>query len=238
MSRPVLVTLASFAAVAVAHAADPAGPVAPVPAFSWTGFYLGASAAGAFGQSKFSYIEPGFQQAGTFSGPDLAAGLFTGSTLRIGDRFVVGAESDGDVSSLRQTRLIEGGWLRQSLPLSGSVRARLGYLVSEKMLAYGTAGLFRASTVTDGANTATVVAGFHRTGLQAGYTLGAGIDYALDAHWFARAELRHDWVQPWSVLSGTSVGIDYNLRRDLSQTSMRFGLAYMAGDTATVVRNY
>eukprot|EP01037_Dinobryon_pediforme_P033779 gene33779-39380_t len=90
----------------------------PIRRDRWTGFYLGASAAGTFGQSKFSYIEPGFQQAGTFSGPGLAAGLFTGSTLRIGDRFVVGAESDGDVSSLRQTRLIEGGWLRQSLPLS------------------------------------------------------------------------------------------------------------------------
>ena len=238
MSRPVLVTFASFAVVTAAYAADPAGPVAPVPAFSWTGFYLGATAAGISGQSKFSYTEPGFQQSGTFSGPGLAAGLFTGSTVRIGDRFVVGAESDGDVSSLRQTRLIDHGWLRQSLPLSGSVRARLGFLVSEKMLAYGTGGLFRASTVTDGADTATVVARFHRIGQHAGYSLGAGIDYALDAHWFARAELRHDWVQPWTVLSGRVVGIDYNLRRDLSQTSVRFGLGYMAGDTATVVRNY
>ena len=238
MSRPLLAVVASFVALAAAHAADPVSPIAPVPAFSWTGFYLGGSLGAVAGRSRYSYEEPGFDASGTLAATGLSAGLFAGSTLRVADRFVLGAESDSDVGTLSPTKQIVGGWLRARAPLEGSLRVRAGFLVNERTLAYATGGLAQIYARTDGADSQTVVPQFSLVGRHAGYTLGGGIDHALDAHWFARAELRHTWVDPWTVMSGAYQGIGYELRRDHTETSLRLGLGYMAGDTATVVRNY
>jgi outer membrane immunogenic protein len=188
-----MLLLASVFALPVpAFAADlapqPVEPEAPVYLpFSWTGFYLGAHVGGAFGTAGNSY--PATTTLGDFDTSGFVGGIHAGYNYQW-DQFVLGAEADFDGTSLRKRETDPAfGSLRISTPWQGSVRARLGYAY-DRLLIYGTGGV--AFAEHDFNYTSLLGNGTSKfDDTRAGWTLGAGLEYAFTNNWTARAEYRY-----------------------------------------------
>jgi outer membrane immunogenic protein len=102
MRKHVLMLLASAAAavgfIPAAGAADLRGPppppvVAPLPIFTWSGFYVGVNAGGAFGDNNNDFRNGVFVPAGTFPGAPATSGtLFIPGNDNNNDGFAGGGQ--------------------------------------------------------------------------------------------------------------------------------------------------
>lgn len=157
-------TLPKILALAIAVAA--AAPVRAAdlaagdatPAYDWSGPWIGVLGA-----------------AGRIGGDGALAGVAGGYAAQF-DRAVIGLDGDLAGGGLDGRRL--GG--RYEIEAFGAIRARVGYAF-DRFVAFGTAGVAFAS------------AEFARAGerdrkLQAGWTVGGGLDVALADDLSARAE--------------------------------------------------
>jgi outer membrane immunogenic protein len=185
--------------------APPPPPVLPPPPMLpclWLGPYVGANA--------------GFQwtsNVGGLSPSGFTGGIQGGYNWQNGP-FVYGVESDFNLSNA-------GGTFADyqfSNPWFATVRGRAGYVVNNVVFLYGTAGLaFGVSTVTLG--------GLSDTSGHAGWTIGAGAEFALapfgfGPNWSAKVEylylgLSQSAVLPASVSSGfpsnvMRLGVNYH----------------------------
>jgi outer membrane immunogenic protein len=161
---------------------EAAPAVAPmVSAFNWTGFYAGVQTGYAWGDADV---------AGDFVGDDYDVdgwllGGFAGFNFEISS-FVAGIEAD-----LEWVNADGDNDVGSSTDLSwqGSLRGRLG-IALDRVLLYGTGGLaiadIDADFVVDDA--ATVVSS-SETDL--GWTVGAGVDFAVTDQIFVRGEYRY-----------------------------------------------
>ena len=181
MKRVFLVTLALMTLTGAAAAADlPAAPVpyykAPyaAPFYNWTGFYVGVNGGGGFGRSTWD----------STGGFDLTGGLVgatVGYNYQMG-RAVIGAEGDIDWSGMSGSTTAGCALgCRTSDSWLSTVRARLGY-AADRFLPYVTGGAafgdIRASTPGFAGSSTT----------SAGWTVGAGIEFAIAGNWTAKAE--------------------------------------------------
>lgn len=140
-----------WAAVAAATLASPAmaadlGARQPIPdavyspviapAGVWTGFYVGAHLGLGFG-SRFNN-DVGYGLGGA-SG--VVGGIHGGYDYQI-NRFVLGGVADLSYGSVNRRYIAAGPIdVRANQNWSGSLRARLGYLVQDNLLIYGTGGV-------------------------------------------------------------------------------------------------
>jgi outer membrane immunogenic protein len=170
-------------------------PLAPVAApFSWTGFYVGANVGGLWSRDSENFFEPGYAYdygyGNTLNLSGVVGGLQAGYNYQI-QNFVVGIEGDLDWSSASGAHdLTSGGYLyyhhSASVPFFADLRGRLGYAF-DRFLPYVTGGV--------------VVADIHnklavwnndfvedRGGTSIGWAIGAGVEYAVDAHWSVKAD--------------------------------------------------
>jgi outer membrane immunogenic protein len=188
MNRTLLASLlagAAVAALAVApsSAADlgPAAPpqtyvAPPAPAaYDWTGFYVGIN--GGYGWGDFNN--------NAALGLGNAGGGLVGGTLGYNwqfGQFVAGLETDIDWADISDSNPATGG--RANLNYLGSVRGRLGYAF-DRVLLYGTGGLAYG-------NTRFRVAGVGSDDqTQLGWTIGAGVEYAIWRNLSAKIEYRY-----------------------------------------------
>lgn len=153
-----------------------APPSPAAQAYNWTGFYFGVNGGGGWGHS--------FWSANT-TGLGLSGGQ-VGGTLGYNKQFgnvVFGVEGDGDWSRFNGSRTTAGcptgcstsdNWL-------STVRGRVGYSV-DRFMPYITGGL----AVGDISAAAPGVGGGSAT--NAGWALGAGLEYALPGNWSVKAE--------------------------------------------------
>jgi outer membrane immunogenic protein len=144
------------------------------PIFNWTGFYLGINGGGGWGQSQWDNV-------GTFS---LSGGLI-GGTIGYNWQFgqaVVGVEGDLDWSGIKgtTTAFCAPGCTTQNHWLS-TVRGRVGYAF-DRILPYLTAGL----AVGDINSTLPGLPG--GTADNAGWTVGAGVEFGVIANVTVKAE--------------------------------------------------
>jgi outer membrane immunogenic protein len=178
------------------------GPIAPViqpvPIFTWTGFYVGLSGGYTFDNGKSSLVG---------SPPLLATGLTPGSAKSLGDgfmiggtigynqqfgNFVAGLEADISYVDLGKTVSSSLGGLTttftQESTYFGTVRGRLG-VAFDRVLLYATGGLAYADQ-----DASTSLSGFGATwsggksSTRFGYTVGAGLEYAISNNWSAKVE--------------------------------------------------
>jgi outer membrane immunogenic protein len=172
-------TLSAAAAAELARRPLPPPPVyAPVPYYSWTGFYIGLNGGGAWGRSRFAF--PGSPPA-SFDGSGWLAGATLGVNHQL-DRWVLGLEGDLDASDIRGSGACPGGGVCQIRnDRLATVRGRIGYAF-DRFLPYVTGGL-AVGHLTAGipglgsaANTST------------GWALGGGIELALTGNWTMKAE--------------------------------------------------
>ena len=169
----------------------------PIPIFSWSGFYVGLHAGadiahdsgvvrfptgsvGRFGLSPWSII------GGAHTGYNYA--------LRkvLGDReLVAGLEGDLDGADSARSTSAYGDILSTKSNVKGSIRGRLG-LAASRVLYFATGGLALADLEAryPTAPALGTVAGTATDKTVAGYTLGAGVEYAFMNSYALRAEYR------------------------------------------------
>lgn len=182
MKRLLLAAAGLITLVGTAAGADlPPGPnyyKAPPflpPPYTWSGFYLGINGGGGLGRSSWD----------TAGGFDISGGLVGGTigyNYQIGEA-VLGVEGDIDWSGIRGSTTTAGcpaGCTTSDSWLS-TVRGRLGYAAGRFMpfvTAGGAFGNINASTPGLAGNSAT----------NAGWTVGAGLEFAIAGNWTAKAE--------------------------------------------------
>lgn len=174
---------ASLLVAAPAFAADMAArpyptkappPVAVVPAFSWTGFYLGANVGYGWGSGK--------EGIGDLDPEGWLGGGQIGFNYQFGNNVVLGAEADFQGSDIRDS--VEDGVFdpRSKMDYFGTVRARLGYAF-DNVLPYVTGGLaWGHNKITDRFDD------FSDDKTHVGWTVGGGVEYALTNNWTVKAE--------------------------------------------------
>jgi outer membrane immunogenic protein len=151
-------------------------PAAVAPPYDWSGFYFGVNGGGGWGHSWWSANTTGINLPGG------QAGGTAGYNVQLG-KVVVGLEGDVDWSGLDGTQTSAGcpvGCSTSDTWLS-TVRGRLGYSF-DRFMPYLTGGLavgdIRAATPGLPGGDA----------VNAGWTLGAGLEVALPGNWTAKAE--------------------------------------------------
>ena len=190
-------------------------PPPPVPAFTWTGIYLGGQVGYAWisGNLNFtgfdSFTGSPFNTSVINSPNGLIGGAHVGYNYQI-NQWVLGLEGTVDGSSLNNTVVANfpiafgGSSLSASSNsnVQGSIRGRIG-IAWDRILIYGTGGVafggFDISYSLSGNNTANggINAGnaffgsnsFSNT--RVGWTAGGGIDYAVTNNWSVFIEYRY-----------------------------------------------
>ena len=165
-----------------ANAADIVQPVAAMDIpYSWTGFYVGANAGGAFGSIDGDYgFIPGSADIGNFTG-----GVLVGANYQYG-QWVLGVEGDINYLGFKEEFApgFGGGGLGAQARLDAfvTIRGRVGYAF-DRLLPYLTAGVAMGNVKID-----EHVIGAAETKFQTGFAVGGGAEYAFSNNWTVRAE--------------------------------------------------
>jgi len=236
-----LTTVALAACVAgSAHAADlPAAPMykAPdVPAWSWSGFYIGLEGGGGWATSEQSLT--GIQETAPLTGPVVPVGglavgsqsmtgLFGGAAVGVNWQAgpaVFGLEGDINWSNIDGTNACSGlfsflgnGALQAGcntkMPWFATATARVGATVDHALL-YVKGGAAWAEfdhTITSGAvGLPAGISGpsYTLSDSRLGFTVGAGIEYALGSNWSAKLEYDYmDFGTKNLAFAPTSLGV-------------------------------
>jgi outer membrane immunogenic protein len=187
MHRLTLASAGFLTALAVpAFAADPMTDL-PMTAvgFDWTGYYAGLQAGYGWGQSDISVTE-----GAPFSiTPDIDGGFVGGHVAGLWqfDQAVLGAVAELNYSSIDGTAVSGlGGTFGTDIKWFGSANAKAGFAM-DRLLVYGVGGIAFAGIETS------QVSGpaFSSTRTNVGWTVGAGVDYALTDKFIVGAQYRY-----------------------------------------------
>jgi outer membrane immunogenic protein len=222
MSSRALLALALFsAAVMSAQAADQAVPGGPsyypnayYPTnINWTGWYVGAQLGGGF--ARASWTDPVSQASNSLQ----PSGVLAGGQLGVNwmrDSLLLGAEAD-----LTYTGLDSSGYESFKSRWLSLVTGRVGYAFNQFLLyAKGGAAFASARVIVHLADTSSTT--------QVGWTVGGGVEYAINSNWSARIE--YDFVDLPSrdmILRGPSglpspVGVDFTIQKVVAGINYRF----------------
>jgi outer membrane immunogenic protein len=218
--KRVFFALASLAALmGTAAAADLPPRPAPQPyykapvamqVYNWTGFYIGINGGGGFGRSTWD-------RTGSFN----TSGGLVGGTVGYNYQFgqgVVGLEGDIDWANINGTTNTACPFgCKTSDHWLSTVRGRLGY-AADRFMPFVTAGAafgdIRASTPG--------FAGANNT--NAGWTVGAGLEFAIAGNWTAKAE--YLYVNLGKLNCGLSCGLAVTDNVSFTTNLVRAGVNY------------
>jgi outer membrane immunogenic protein len=225
MRNILLATVALAALTGSALAADlpsrKAAPayIAPVPAFSWTGFYVGIEGGADFINNNVT-IGRGGARIGNSSTAGLIGGV-VGYNYEFPNKFVLGLEGDaGGVLGGKHNNTFNNYYNDNSY--FADIRGRLGYAFVDRALLYVAGGVAFGDVKTGFIN------GTSYTNDRVGWTIGAGVDYAFTNNLIGRVEYRYtDLGSSWV---GGSV---FRTRYDSS--AVLVGLLYKFGAPETAV---
>lgn len=182
---------------------------APVRTAGWTGPYVGIHGAYVTGDH--------FQIGGvTAVRNEPSGGMFgiqTGYNWQLSRNWVVGLEGDSSWGGVKGT-----GALVTDIDAMGTVRARAGYAMNN-WLVYGTGGLAWMHVDSNFA-----AGGVVRDQYYLGWTVGAGIEYALTNKWSAQVEYRYSEYVDHDITNANAFFKDnFNLH------TVKVGVNYRAG---------
>lgn len=255
----VVLAAAALTSASLALAADvpgrraapaPAPVYTPPPIFTWTGFYLGLNAGYGFGGKNRAAVTgnaldlaqgANLPQSYNLKRNGFIGGAQVGYNYQSGS-FVGGVEADLDFaggSNKSQTVVRPNGTgvAKNQLGAFGTIRGRAGFLVTDRWLAYGTAGVMIASTKFSNTLTgAGALAGDTWAGstnkTKAGYVVGVGTEYAFTNNITAKLEyLYYDLgktsltVAPTNA-AATASGIVPQLRERNNGSLLRTGVNF------------
>src|SRR5262245_32511231 len=207
--------LAAPAAFAADRPVPYTPPPPPVPAYTWTGCYVGASAGYAGGKSSHTTVgnsvltstlgvptaisaPAGSDIAGDLNLSGFIGGFQGGCNYQVG-AWVLGVEVDGQATNKEgqnfETALApfdvrRANWISQTQERwLVTARGRLGWTWWDKSMLYVTGGgawaKIDASEFLIGAQTAT---GHQESNTRSGWTIGGGWEYALGYGWSVKGE--------------------------------------------------
>ena len=245
MKRTIL-ALASAAVLILAAAPAVAGPS------DWTGPYVGANVGGAFGSAEVATVTGAGGYFASTSKTSIAAngasslsptgftgGLEAGFNQQNGD-WVVGVEADIDALTLNKSTSVTVTYpccapssytLTQGVKTTWlfTARPRVGWVTGGALI-YATGGV----AITDFHSQATFTDTFQpvtengsKTTTRTGWTLGGGVEAAIDPKWSLKAEyLYADFgkVNATGALSPAVFGQVMNHTAKLNTSIVRFGL--------------
>lgn len=210
--------LASAALMAVASAASAAD--LETPSFNWTGFYLGGQIGGGWVNGPGS-SDP---NAVHLNVDGVIGGAYAGYNWQApGSNLVLGVDTDILASGLDGSgRNALGNTASGKWEWYGATRGRVGYAF-DRFLPYIAGGVayghvkasygFPDGSIYSGGKT------------DAGWTIGAGLEYAISDHLTARAEYRHtDFGKMDVTLTGAGGSGVSEIKMPIDD--VRFGLAY------------
>jgi outer membrane immunogenic protein len=225
--------------------------VAPVPMFSWTGFYIGIHGGGAWFDKDWTGVgliggggcgAPCPVPAGGHTGSSWLAGAQAGVNYQTG-MWVLGAEIDGSWTDLKGSNVngLNAALLNNSrTDALATFAGRLG-IASGPTLFYvkGGAALaddrFFTSLIATGQTIQTTDA------TRWGWMVGVGVEYAFANNWSVKAEYNHmdfgshtETLQPTPGCACVAFQYDVNQTVDL----VKVGLNYRFGWGGPVVARY
>ncbi len=267
--------MASAGAIALngsaALAADLPMSPPPVPVFTWTGVDLGFQAGFAWANGNLNFT--GFDSSAgipvdssvisTHNGA--IGGAHLGYNYQI-NQWVIGVEGSADVTSSLNTAVFPaafgGSYLSAATAsnIQGSVRVRLGYAF-DRALIYATGGvafndvktsylLTSNNTGNAGINGGNLVSGSNYfSNAPVGWTVGGGVEYAINDHWSVRGEYRYTsfgtvtnpFIDGGALASTPGLtGSSLNANRRLNQNLVEAGFSYKFdfGNPAPIVAKY
>lgn len=220
---------------------------APVvePYSNWSGFYLGGSVGGRWSDVDWTTtiapvaINPATNPA-AFDSSSFRAGVYGGVNFQFAPMWVAGIEADFGWADNKSTRTGIPGLSVANDTTSvrqrwdGSLRGRLGFLVTPATLLYATGG---ASWIDVEANTTCSLAGGYclagrnqtNETTRTGWTLGGGIETMLMGNWLARAEYRYADYGKIDNTFFAGTADRFTVSEDLRTHTALVGLAYKFG---------
>jgi outer membrane immunogenic protein len=214
------------------------------PVATWTGFYVGAQVGYAWGSDQTHIDVPGFPF--TFIGPDLEAsgavgGVHAGFNYQYGQA-VFGLEGDLELANIDGNVDLKGSGSfpgynitsSANINVQGSIRGRLGFALLDRMMVYGTGGLAFAnlengySAALPPGNVFGTAGGLSRVSFEDirwGWTLGAGVEYALTSNITARLEYRYTNFSSYKNETGFLGGDSFS-EQDPDFHTIRIGASY------------
>lgn len=208
------------------------GPARSMPAL-WQGAYIGANVGTAWGNgSDVTLSGPGAGGAFASMEPD---GWYGGGQIGYNAQFnalVLGLEADLQASDISDSTggvaPGAGGYIAQStmsIDWFSTLRARAGYAAGPALL-YVTGGLAfadveRSVSASNGGNTVAISS----DGIETGYTVGGGIEWAFAPNWSLKSEYLYVDLGD-QTLSGSSPGGSYASTTDLDFHTVRVGVNY------------
>ncbi|HMK70299.1 MAG TPA: outer membrane protein [Xanthobacteraceae bacterium] len=236
--RACLGGLASAAGMALcicaAAAADlPAAPrpvtapvaYAPEAIYNWSGFYIGGHLGGGFANSSWS--DPFTGANNSFNGgAGFLGGGQVGANLQL-NRLVLGVEGDFSWTGLRGVGLDSlGDRIRTNTNWTSTVTGRVG-AAFDRLLVYGKGGV--AFAQDQSAFTDLFGNGASSTFLRTGWTVGAGLEYAISKNWSARLEYDYLGFGAQTLNFTTPTTASYTSKAGLNVQEIKAGLDFRFG---------
>jgi outer membrane immunogenic protein len=226
---------AAFSVVSLsAGAADMPLKARPPDTFNWAGCYLGGSLGYAWGRDfdtetvTATGLLSGSSPTDSANANGVKLGGYLGCNWQIGGPWVMGAEGDGEWANLRGTTTFPNtgppsDFYDTHIDDQSSIRGRIGYLLEPRLILYATGGVAFAS-INEHDVLAASGAFTDNSATRTGWTLGAGLDYALTDRWVGRFEYRYANFGTFSY--NTTVFGPVSESHKTNENAFRLGLAY------------
>jgi outer membrane immunogenic protein len=238
IARLALGLLATTFLVSQVQAADmplKAHAIAPTPESSWTGFYVGVD--GGLGGDKISYDGGTTNGLATGTADLTSSGFFAGGqggyNWQFAPTWVAGIETDIQWSDIQgkvdaSANLVGFGVSASAgtkLDYFGTVRARIGYLVTPAALLYATGGWAYGQTTTS--LNATAGGGsfnYSSSHDKSGWTAGGGLEYRLNNWASVKTEYLYMDLGTDNVWSGRIGGTPVSINEKTTVQTGKIGL--------------
>lgn len=213
-----------------------------VPAFSWTGFYIGAHVGYGWGEYDISSDDGGFDETPggiSYDTDGVLAGVQLGYNWQR-DNFVVGIEADvGYLGAEGDKTVLDSpdNFGDTSFDAYGVIAGRLG-IVADRSLFYVKGGWAVARVETDAGDiidNSDNKDESDRTSLDdtlSGYAVGGGVEYAFAPNWTLKAEYLYLDFEDES--SGNDDGDRFEHETDMH--TVKVGVNYRFGDHSSPLK--
>ena len=189
------------AAPLCAQAADMPLKAQPPATFNWGGCSLGGSVGYAWGRDfdtetvTVTGLLTGTSPTDSANPNGAKLGGYLGCNWQLGGPWVIGADGDLEWANLRATTTFPNtgppsDFYDTHIDNQSSIRGRLGFTMEPRLLLYATGGVAFAAIKEHDVLAATGAFTDNST-TRTGWTLGAGLEYALTDRWIGRFEYRY-----------------------------------------------
>jgi len=224
MKKLLLAVVAAMTLGTGAQAADLGSPRMPIaaavvaPVFNWSGFYLGAHVGYGWGRTTANN--------GLIDIPANTHGPLIGGQIGFNyqiNQIVLGVEADLALAAVMGRPAANPAIYYRTSAL-GSLRARAGFAVNRALI-YATGGLaLHNSLVGQG--------GTNDRAWRMGWTIGAGVEYALTQNWTAKVEYSYANFGTRTIGNGLCC----TARTDIHTVKLGVNYLFSTGPSAVVAR--